>query len=264
MEDIKKKIDKYAINTQKTMYISIVACLCLYPSLKKLCGKFREIMMEMNKSYRIEAGKNEKSDKQKDAWLEWEEVEKIHDELAEKVDNLSDKKNLTESQYNLVLKLMVLSLYTMVSVRRNRDYQFMNIVKSSDGKSKDVNYLDMDKQEFIFNIYKTAKTQGQSILKIPNELMGIVKHYLLFHPTINKITKDTNEPFLVYHNGKDLHSQNSITRILNSIFAPKKISSSMLRHIFITSRFGKEMDEMKKVAEEMGHSQLMQQEYMKK
>jgi len=140
MDKIKEKIDKYAVNTQKTMYISVVACLCLYPALKKLCDKYREIMMKMNKSYREEAGKNEKSEKQQNAWMTWEEVEKIHDELAEKVDNLPGK-NLTESQYNLILKLMILSLYTMEPPRRNRDYQFMNIVKSSSEKPDDRNLL---------------------------------------------------------------------------------------------------------------------------
>jgi hypothetical protein len=47
---------------------------------------------------------------------------------------------------------MVLSLYTMHAPRRNVDYNLNKI--SNDMNDDKFNYLDIDKQQFIFNILK--------------------------------------------------------------------------------------------------------------
>jgi hypothetical protein len=58
--------------------------------------------------------------------------------------------------------------------------------------------------------------------------------------------------------GEPLVAVNAITRILNKIFG-KKVGSSMLRHIFITDKYGGAKTEMEKDAEAMGHSVAEQQ-----
>jgi hypothetical protein len=77
-----------------------------------------------------------------------------------------------------------------------------------------------------------------------------------------KIVKTTNVPFLVNFGGEGLKSINSITRILNKVFG-KNIGVSMLRHSYLTSKYGKQSKEMEDDAMKMGHSSGQQKAYIK-
>ena len=57
----------------------------------------------------------------------------------------------------------------------------------------------------------------------------------------------------MYYDGSEFDKVNCITRILNKIFN-MKIGSSMLRHIYDTSKYGDVMQEMKEDAKNMSHS----------
>jgi hypothetical protein len=60
-------------------------------------------------------------------------------------------------------------------------------------------------------------------------------------------------PFLVYDDGKPLDKINSITRVLNGIFK-KNIGSSMLRHSYLSSKYGSVRQDMADDAKAMSHS----------
>jgi hypothetical protein len=62
--------------------------------------------------------------------------------------------------------------------------------------------------------------------------------------------------------GSQVISSSGITTQLNRIFAPKKISSSMLRHIYLTDKYGDVKEEMAEDAKAMGHSVSMQRDYV--
>ena len=76
------------------------------------------------------------------------------------------------------------------------------------------------------------------------------------------MTATSQVPFLVNFNGSPLDKVNSITRILNKTFG-KAIGSSMLRHIFLTGKFGPVLEEQKKIAGNMAHSVEQQKDYIK-
>jgi hypothetical protein len=141
----------------------------------------------------------------------------------------------------------------------------MVVVKSVTNPNPDTNYYNVDKQQMIFNKFKTAKKEGQLKEDIPAELQSVIGTYMKFHPLLKgkKIIKGTNVPFLVYYDGKPLSQVNAITRILNKTFG-KKVGSSMLRHIYLSSKYGKVVDEMKEDANAMSHSVDMQKDYIKK
>jgi hypothetical protein len=73
--------------------------------------------------------------------------------------------------------------------------------------------------------------------------------------------KTENVPFLVYYNKKHI-PDNGITRILNKIFN-KKIGSSMLRHIYLSDKYGQQKEDMKQDSIKMGHSINQQADYIK-
>ena len=264
---IEQKLSKYKENTKRGYLISIVSALSLDKSNKqkqKLYDDYYRLMMDKNKELKTVEASGEKTDTQEKNWITWEEVSSKMKELEDKVKSFAGNKEINEHQYNVLLQEVILSLYYYKAPRRN-EYQKMNIVKTDSGLPIDTNYLDFDKKQFVFNSYKTAKKEGQLKEDIPAELQSVITTYLKFHPLLKgkKIIKGTNVPFLVYYDGKPLSQVNAITRILNKTFG-KKVGSSMLRHIYLSSKYGKVVDEMKEDANAMSHSVDMQKDYIKK
>jgi integrase len=265
---ITEKLAHYKENTKRGYLISITSVLALDKGTKpkqKLYDEYFKLMMEKNKELKAEEGTNTKSETQEKNWLSWDEVEKHWNEVKTKVDSFKSSKELSESQYNTLLQFVVLSLYVCLPPRRN-EYQKMVITKSATETSPtDTNYLDCDNHRMIFNKYKTQKKEGQLIVPIPETLQSVLSIYIKHHPLIKgKMTKKfVPVPFLVFADGKPLDQVNSITRILNKVFG-KKVGSSMLRHIYVSSKYGNVNEEQKKDAQMMGHSVDMARDYIKK
>jgi hypothetical protein len=237
---INQKLEEYKPNTKRSYLISIVSSLATEPSLKKLYDKYFKMMVELSGEIR-KTPTEEMNEQQKKNWIDWDEVIKVYNDLKTKVEELP-KKVKNEEQYNTLLHFLILSLYVLVPPRRNVDYQKMVIIKGVSEDKQDVNILDLSKKQFIFNIYKTSKKHGKTIVDIPNNLYEV--------------------PFIVDFQGNPLTNINSITYMLNNIFK-KRIGSSMMRHIYLSGKYGDEFKERKKDATLMGHTVEMGQQYIK-
>lgn len=266
-EGIDKKIAEYADNTQKALYTTITSVLSLFkdkPTYKKVYAYYYEKMMGKAKDMKEgSADTSDKTTKEKDNWIDWKVVQEKHKELGEAVSKFVSAKNITPEQFSTLLHWVILSLYTEIQPRRNQDYLDMWVVKKwKEDMPKDKNYLDLATHQFIFNKFKTQKTYGQQKIAIPEELMRVVQLYLKHHPLVkgNK-TKTTEFKFLVFPDGSPLTAVNAITRILNRVFG-KKIGSSMLRHIFLSSKY--DIAEMEADSKAMGHSVEEQKKYLRK
>jgi integrase len=268
-ENILTKLKNYKPNTFRGYLISICSALHLETSKKltKLYEEYYNLLMKTNKELKEKEKEQEKTPTQKANWISWEDVEKKHKELEEEVNKFKNVKEINQHKYNILLEYVILSLYYFIPPKRNQDWTLMKIIhKEEPNLSTTNNYYDVSNEKFIFNKYKTSKTNGELVEKIPEKLKEILNIYFKFHPLIKDkiIKKGCNIPFLVYYNGEDLTSINSITRILNKVFK-KKIGSSMLRHIYLTSKYGDVTKEMKEDAQVMGHSvQVQQNNYIKK
>jgi integrase len=250
-----ESIKDYKDTTQRNMLISIVSIL---KTLKKddLYKRYYQIMMDRTKIIN-DKPKNEKTETQKENWMNWDDVMKKYNDLK---DNLKFSKKITEEQYNKLLDFVILSLYVLIPPRRNQDYLKMVITNKST-KDLNFNYLDLKKQQFIFNVYKTAKKDGQLIVQIPEELLKVLKIYIKYNPD-RPLLKLQQIPFLVNFDGSPFKSINSITRILNGIFK-KKIGASMLRHIYLSSKYSNIIKEQEKDSKLMSHNLLTQKDYVK-
>ncbi len=266
IDEIKNKLTDYKDNTRRAFLISIVSSLNALKGsnkrLEKLYKTYYDMMNDINK-YLREQPTEKKSESQENNWIDWDEVKDKYNEIIEKVP--IDKKELSDKEYQHLLDAVILSLYIELPPRRNQDYSKMNIVKSiTDKTSKDKNYLDLDKKQFVFNVYKTSKKYGEQVINIPDKHYDLILTYLKYHPIIgkSKINKKTDAPFLVKYDGTPLDKINSITRVLNRIFK-RNIGSSMLRHIYLSGKYDNVLDEQKKDAELMGHSTNQQRDYIK-
>jgi integrase len=259
-DDVMNIINEYAKSTQLTNLAVLTAALSLFstkPTYKSVHSYWRDKMMEYKKEFNDNTDPHEKTEKQEENWISWEEVSKKKSGLKEVISSFSSTKNITAQQYDKLLQYLIISLYTDIAPRRNQDYLDMYVVKKA-GKDMENNrnYYDLSTHKFIFNKYKTAKKYGQQTIDVPPELQSVIATYLKFNP-LSK-TKQKEYKFLVKADGSNLNSVNSITRVLNKIFG-KKVGSSMLRHIYISSKYGDNIKELQEVAKEMGHSTDEQQ-----
>jgi hypothetical protein len=134
---------------------------------------------------------------------------------------------------------------------------YVSNAKNIDTLSADKNYYHIPSKQFIFQRYKTQKKYGKQVIDIPENLNNILTEYLKRH---NGKTK-TEYSLLVKYDGEVITTNNAITRILNKIFH-KNIGSSMLRHIFLTSKYENINEEKEKDAQAMGHSVDQQNKYV--
>lgn len=271
-DKIVAQIEKdYAESTQKTLYSALTSVLSLYKdkgTYKKVYQFYYDKMMAKAQ----DASKTDtadKTDKQEENWLSWNEVEKTANELRQKALNYAKDKN-----WDALLHSLVLGLYVWTAPRRNQDYLSMKIVRlgkkdKEDDLSKEHNWLVLMPKDcptkFIFNKYKTSKTYGQQTLDLTQintsekPLFDTILMYVRNHPSL-KDKKVKEAPFLVDDKGTEIVSQNAITRILNKVFG-KNIGSSMLRHIYLSDKY--DITEMKEDALKMAHSVSQQKEYLK-
>ena len=112
----------------------------------------------------------------------------------------------------------------------------------------------------VFNRYKTSKKYGQQTIRIPEALRNSIDEYLSEHPLRKQKLKQY--PLLTNKQGEAYKGSNSLTMLLNSAFG-KKVSASMLRHIYLSNKFGDELKEREKIANQMGHSVSQQADYIR-
>jgi len=259
---IEDLVKKYADSTLKTIYASIVSVLSLFkdkPTYKKVYQHYHDLMMGKCEEAKQNES-SEKTQKQKDNWITWDEVQQKVSELREKVSEFKSNKNITPQQYESLLHYLIVSLYTETQPRRNQDYLDMFVAKKQPTETEH-NYVVLTKTKptsFIFNKFKTSKKYGQQTLEVPEALSNVISEYLKFHP----LKKNSTFKFLVSSDGTPITAVNAITRVLNKVFG-KRVGSSMLRHSFLTSKYGDVLEDQKADSLAMGHSIDEQRAYIR-
>jgi hypothetical protein len=213
--------------------------------------EYREIMMDVMKKVNDKYKEQKLNVKQEENWMSIEEIQKKYDVLEEKATKmLSNKAIMNESVMMEFLLVAFLGGVSGLAPRRSLDYALMKI-RNFDTK-KD-NYYKAGK--FYFNKYKTDSTYGLQVIDIPKPLDKILKKW-------NKI--NINDYVLYSTNGNRLSSP-QITRILNKVFG-KNVSTSMLRHIYLTDVYKDvpALEKMQKLATSMSHSVATAMEYIKR
>lgn len=239
-------------NTQRNYYIVICSVL---GELKKTNKKYEKlytlyykILTSLNNELKDQTTK---TDTENENWIS---QEAIQDKLTSKMEilkEISKKRKINKEQFERLLDLIILGLYTLQPPRRNIDYLNSHILTNpyiSEEHGTEKNYVDLVNKLFVFNNYKTAGTYKTQIVPINEELFNIIKLYIKLRGL-----KESNIPFLVDYEGNPIMESNALTKKLNNIFE-KKIGSSMLRKMYLTNKYSKVMEDMKEDAENMGTS----------
>ena len=242
--EILKFIAKYKPTTQRSFIISI--CTVLKNNDDKLYNQYFELLSKFNNDLKINVDKSEKQTKN---WIEESDIQTIYNDVRTKA---SEKKTKSKDSFDNMLNYLIISLYILQAPRRNIDYTLMKI--SSDMTDTNFNYLDLKNKQFIFNNYKTQGKYNSVNITIEPDLFIVINKYIKIHPEFKKMkNKSYNFHFLVNYNRDEINKSQNMTLLLNKIFN-KKIGSSMLRNMFLTTKYGKIMKELKVDVADMGTS----------
>jgi hypothetical protein len=231
---IEKKLEKYSTNSKRTFYIAIVSFL---PEKNKIRKFYFDKMMDINKATRENT---DKSVKQKENWMSQDEVQGVWEKLRDEAEPLLSKKKLTEAETKILQSYVILSLFVLQPPRRSLDYTQMMVVPSfNENLDKAYNYLSLKEKIFYFNNYKTVGTYKTQSKPMPEELFQLLKKY-------------RKSGLLLQNNEKPLTSP-QMTLILNKIFG-KKVAVSMMRNIYLSSKYGDESKSLTNDVADMGTS----------
>jgi integrase len=263
-DDVQKIIDTYAPSTKLTQYavlVSALSCFATKPTYRGAYTYWRNKMVLTVEDKRKQPI-HEKTEKQEENMIPWEEVKKKVSQLREEISSYPlTKHTMTVAEYNNVMDYLLLTLYTEIQPRRNKDINELYFIKSG-GKDADTskNYYDLSTNIMYFNCYKTAKKYGQQSAQATPVIREAVDMLLKVHPLAKGRWKEIR--MLVKGDGTPLDQVNTITRRLYRIFG-RKIGSSMLRHIFLSDKYAENTKEREVDAKAMGHSVAQQAEYIK-
>jgi hypothetical protein len=238
-------------NTRKSYVASIVAILNRQKGKAwEDLNKYYKAIFLKERSIFAEKKPSEKSEAQEKNWLTWDEVMAIFNKLKEKADEVEKKPRLSNADRKTMEHYMILALYVLQPPRRN-DWYYMVLGKGDDDKK---NYVDMKGGKYYFNNFKTAKS-GKEVIDIPEEILPCLKSY------ISKMNL-TEGDYLLFPDDENRSNSNRMTKSLNSIMG-KKVGASMLRHIYLSHKYGKVMKDQEEDANFMAHSVAMQKDYVK-
>lgn len=259
LKDTKKIMSKLSSKkptTQRNYLIAIVSSLQVLDVKGDLQQFYYNQMKKISNSIDENLQRNEKTETQEKNWKSLQEINEVQKQLFK-----SAKQD--PSNYDILLKTLVLSLYTLQPPRRNEDYINMIICEKDAPDDKKHNYLIIKKKAFVFNKYKNSKkelSKGEDKeIPITPELWEVITLYMNNRPD----GVDEGDYFLVNKNGSNFKHSNNITYILNSIFG-NKLSSSMIRHIYLSEKYGKLLKEQQNDANMMSHTTSTQKDYIKK
>lgn len=241
-----KYLDGIPPNRRKT----ILSALVIITDNKE----YRDLMLKDVRDYNADIQKQEKTETQQESWVEKNAVNEIFSELKKNADAIMKKGKHTLSDLQEIQNYIIIALLggIFISPRRSKDFCDFKI-KNIDTK-KD-NY--MDKNKFVFNSYKTAKTYGKQEVDIPVKLKNIIAKWIRINPT----------EYLLFDANMNKLSAVKLNQRLNKIFDGKKVGVNQLRHTYLTDKFAdtiKREKVIKDTMEDMGSSKEMLKTYVKK
>lgn len=256
--------ENYQQSTLNNFISSILWCLTTYDTsaydiqyIDTIKHKYRMIGQNIKEQIeRDKIGKEfELTDKEKKSFMIWEDVLKVYEKIS---------KNLDKTNYNNFLEFVIVSLYVLHPPTR-ADYANMRVFieDSLIPSNYAENYCVLQTNpRFVFNQYKNAKSKGQTIIPLDDELHNILNDWMQLNTSdylLSSFVKSKQEfrPFTEF----------TLCRRIQLIFtkyANIPVTINTLRHSFISYSAKHELENRSTridYANKMMHSLAMSDKY---
>lgn len=258
LQKIKPYLEEQKLGMRKTLTANILGLLKLQKpkTPKKIIKQWEKYFDDICKEYADKSKYKESSEKEIANHMSMDEIKSILNAYKEKAKIIEKKDTLKMADMITYEKYIILYLYTTLPPLRSEDYYNMLLTIS-----KKHNYINLKSKVMYIKVYKTSKTYGTRKINISNELRDVLKSWLELQKRYNPEIELVYLMPTVSSNLTKSQSQQGFTDLLNRIFHPKKISSGMLRKIYISEMIDKSLspDERKEITKIMGHSLEMQE-----
>jgi integrase len=215
--------------------------------------KYRDAMMTDVHTFQEDMKKQQASPAQRESAISPEQIKDIFDRLVAETNILYTKKQRTVSDLLAISDMVMLALLSGIYIPPRRALDF-TAFKINDINADTDNYIN--KNELVFNTYKTSKTYGRQEVTIPPALKSILTKYIKINPT----------SFLFFDSKFKPLTSVTMNQRLNRVFGGRKIAINSLRHSYLTSKYTNLSVEQKRMSadmQQMGSSPAMLDTYVK-
>lgn len=273
VDKVSETLDHLHYTTKRNYYNAIIVVLTVHDN-EELLKEYQSIRDKLNQQYEDEQATGVISDKQKDNFVDISEIQKvikdIYDEIYMK--KLKKKSDLSKKDQQLFMVYLLLNIYVKypfrndvagMSVISKRTYNKLTLEEKTENNFV---VVEKDKMSFVLNEYKTSKKYHEKIIPIDKELEKVFRMYFRI-TNISDRMKSGDETVLFKSSTGNPLSRNAISQLLLKTFKQrlnKSISTTMLRKIYLSSKYQDVKEEMEKDAHIMGHSvETAQKVYVK-
>ena len=264
---VEEKLENLHYTTRRNYLNAIVVYLMGDKEDEKdLIAEYVDMRDKLNKQYEEEQATGVISDKQKDNFVPIEEVQKMINQMGQEIKDkkLKKKEDLTKKDKELIMVYTLYNIYTRLPLRN--DLAGMEVInkraynKLSQEDKENTNYLVINKNSMfmVLNEFKTKSKYKQINIPIPKDLEKLLRQYIRINGMGVLFKSSTGKPL----------SRNALTQLLlktSKKYMNKNISTTMLRKIYLSSKYGDMVEELKKDNAVMGHSkEVAMDTYIKK
>lgn len=250
---------KYTNSTLKNKISSIITYLKMMKQPKELINEYTDYFDMLSGKISKEHAKMDKTKKEDNNWMTKEELNEYLNKLKSELPAKPTSKN-DMAQWMKYITLLIHIHYPF----RNElaDTQIVSKITNND---PNINYIvvNKDKVSALIQAYKTRKTYKDIKINfvpaVADEIRTYYKHLIKY-----KKLNDINNDWLLVAKNNDKMTRNDFTYFMKSIFEPlgKNISTTMIRKIIVSALYP--VEQMKALAQVMGHDPNTAMQYYAK
>mgnify|MGYP003131945310 CR=1 FL=1 len=262
-----KEVIKYLDNknvsflTKRNYYNTIIVFMQAKEMNTDIIKVYQDKRDKLNDEYMDFQKSGKKSEKQQKAWASLNELIDVKNKLKKETDIINKKDKYNKKDLQTIQNYFILTFYLDTPLRNDLNntkvIKLNQYNKLSNEDKNSFNYMVYGNKNFLsLSQYKTAKKYGLKIINLNNDTIRAFRlWYDKFNPNKDYllINLNTNEPM----------TSHQLTITLTKLFKKylnKNISTTMLRHIVLSEKFGDVKKEMEDMAEKMGHDVNTQQQ----
>ena len=262
-DDVMDKLKDLHYLSQRNMLNAIIVLLMALNHDEKydeLLTTYGELRDELNDKYSDEQKSGVISDKQSKNFTDIESIYKMINDMAEDLKPIKKKSkdDITKKEMQLLQAYVLFNIYSRMPMRN--DVAGMMAInqaaykKLSEDEKKENNYLVVPSKGniyFVLNKYKTSKKYQELDLPIEDaNLRKILRYYLKMNGMGVLFKTSTGKPL----------TRTELSKVLlkySQKYMNKSISTTLLRKIYLSSKYGDMKKELEKDNKVMGHSKAV-------
>lgn len=262
LKDEKKvleKLDNLSDNTIRNYLNAILIYLMAVNDKGKLDNEvkiYTDLRDNLNKKYEDDQASGKISEKQKNNFVDISEIYKMIETMGKEIKDkkIKKKEDLTSKDKQLLMTYIILNIYVRLPFRNDiagmesiskRQYNKLSVEEK---KAKNYLVVEKSKMTMILNKYKTSKKYEENKIDVPKDLEKLLRLYIRIHGMGVLLTTSTGNPL----------TRNALSQLLiktsKKYMDGKSISTTLLRKIYLSSKYSDVKDDMEQDAKVMGHS----------